>query len=100
MPVKAEGGKMIHQLRIYEIFENNKAHFHDRFQNHAMRIMKSYGFQLVAMWESKTEDRTEFVYLLAWPNEKIMRSAWEKFRADQEWQKVKRTTNARFGELV
>ena len=26
---------MIHQLRIYEIFEHNKAAFHDRFRDHA-----------------------------------------------------------------
>jgi len=57
--------EMMHQLRIYEIFEQNKAAFHDRFRDHAARIMKSYGFDIIAMWESKTNDRTEFVYLLA-----------------------------------
>jgi hypothetical protein len=31
---------MIHQLRIYEIFENNKDAFHARFRDHAARIMK------------------------------------------------------------
>ena len=30
---------MIHQLRIYEIFEHNKAAFHARFRDHATRIM-------------------------------------------------------------
>jgi hypothetical protein len=29
--------------------------------------MKTYGFDIVAMWEARTEHRTEFVYLLAWP---------------------------------
>jgi hypothetical protein len=28
---------VIHQLRIYEIFDNNKKAFHDRFRDHAMR---------------------------------------------------------------
>ena len=31
---------MIHQLRIYEIFERNKAAFHARFRDHAMRIKR------------------------------------------------------------
>ena len=35
--------KVIHQLRIYEIFDNNKAAFHQRFEDHAQRIMKNYG---------------------------------------------------------
>ena len=56
---------MVHQLRIYEIFEHNKAAFHERFRDHAARIMRKYSFNIVAMWEAKTEQRTEFVYLLA-----------------------------------
>jgi len=56
---------MIHQLRIYEIFENNKSAFHARFRDHAARTMQvRYGFRIVAMWETKFEARTEFVYLL------------------------------------
>ena len=44
---------MIQQLRVYEIFEHNKAAFHTRFRDHAARIMRSrYGFQIVAMWEA------------------------------------------------
>lgn len=62
--------QMIHQLRIYEIFEHNKAAFHERFQKHAARIMSKYGFQILYMWEAKTETATEFVYLLEWPQSK------------------------------
>ena len=91
---------MIHQLRIYEIFEHNKTAFHDRFQDHAMRIMKSYGFDFVAMWESQAGNRTEFIYLLAWPDEKTMLDAWQKFRADREWKGIKQATNAKHGDLV
>src|SRR5882724_709101 len=34
-----EQQKVIHELRIYEIFDANKKAFHDRFRDHAMRIM-------------------------------------------------------------
>ena len=91
---------VIHQLRIYEIFEHNKIAFHDRFRNHASRIMRSYGFDIIAMWEGKTGNRTEFVYLLAWPDEQTMHRAWERFRADEDWNKIKRLTNAQYGDLV
>ena len=30
---------MIHQLRMYEVFEHNKAAFYERFHKHAARIM-------------------------------------------------------------
>ena|ERR671925_85236 len=93
---------MIHQLRIYEIFEHNKAAFHLRFRDHAMRIMLTYGFEVLAMWEAQTAERTEFVYLLTWPDETTMRSAWARFLADEEWKEIKRVTSAHAqrGDLV
>ncbi len=91
---------MIHQLRIYEIFEHNKAAFHDRFRDHAWRIMRTYGFHILAFWEAQSADRTEFVYLLVWPDEATLRAAWAAFMADEEWKAIKRETAARHGDLV
>ncbi len=91
---------MIHQLRIYEIFEHNKAAFHARFRDHAARIMHRYGFHIVGMWETTTTQRTEFVYLLAWQDEMALRTAWAAFRADEEWSKIKQVTSAEHGDLV
>jgi heme-degrading monooxygenase HmoA len=88
---------MIQQLRIYEIFENNKAAFHARFRDHAARIMKTYGFQILAMWETKSDERTEFVYLLHWPDEKTKIAAWADFMQDKEWAEIKRITSAEHG---
>ena len=90
----------IHQLRIYEIFEGNKQAFHDRFRDHAARIMKKYDFNIVAMWEAKYDGRTEFVYLLEWPDEATMKARWDAFMADQEWKDIKRRTGAQYGTLV
>jgi heme-degrading monooxygenase HmoA len=90
---------MIHQLRIYEIFETNKDAFHTRFRDHAARIMKRYGFDIVAMWEAKRPERTEFVYLLRWPDEETKTRSWAAFMADQEWDDIKKATRDR-GALV
>ena len=91
---------MIHQLRIYEIFEHNKAAFHARFRDHAARIMRRYGFDIVSMWETTTAERTAFVYLLAWPDEAAKRAAWERFMADEEWKEIKRVASAQHGNLI
>src|SRR5207253_7964300 len=90
---------MIHQLRIYEIFDQNKQAFHERFRDHAWRIMRSYGFNILGTWETRLGDRTEFVYLLAWPDERTMRHAWEQFKANEEWKEIKKITNAQHGDL-
>ena len=89
---------MIHQLRIYEIFPSNKDAFHDRFNDHAARIMRGYGFNILAMWETKTEKRLEFVYLLAWPDEATRRARWDAFMADEEWKAIKQETGKRYRE--
>ena len=90
---------VVHQLRIYQIFDSNKQAFHQRFRNDAMRIMARYDFRIVATWESRQSDRTEFVYLLEWPDEVTMKDRWARFLADQEWIELKRVTGSR-GPLV
>lgn len=90
----------IHQLRIYEIFDGNRDAFHDRFGDHAARIMAKYGFEIVAMWESRQEGRLEFVYLLEWPDEATMKDRWAAFMADEEWAEIKRQTGKVHGRFV
>ncbi len=91
---------MIQQLRTYEIFDENKAAFHQRFEEHAWRIMKSYGFEIAAFWEAEEDGRPVFVYLLSWPDEAAKSAAWEAFMADEEWKDIKARTGAEHGQLV
>ncbi len=106
LPVRASAAERlcplggIQQLRIYEIFERNKPAFHARFRDHATRIMKRYGFDVVAMWETKQSDRTEFVYLLQWPDEATMKRQWNAFLADKEWSRIKKEWAAVHGQAV
>lgn len=101
LPASAdEPQQAVHQLRIYEIFENNKQAFHQRFRDHAMRIMAKYDFKIVAQWETRHEGRTEFVYLLQWPDRATLTDRWARFMADQEWADIKKRTAAQHGQLV
>ena len=98
--IAAPAAAPLYQLRIYEIFEHNKAAFHARFRDHATRIMARHGFQIRAMWEARTDARTEFVYLLEWPSEAVLKERWAKFMADEEWTRIKQETLAAHGSLV
>jgi len=71
-----------------------------RFRDHAARLMKTHGFRIVDMWESRGEQRLEFVYVLEWPDEAARDVAWRAFMSDQEWSAVKRQTSAQHGDLV
>lgn len=90
----------IQELRIYEVVERNKQAFHARFRDHAARIMARYGFRIVAEWETRFEGRTEFVYLLEWPDEATMKSRWAAFRADGEWQRIKLESVRAHGDVM
>lgn len=65
-----------------------------------MRIMKKYDFRIVSMWETKDGGRTEFVYLLEWPDRETMKDRWAKFMADKEWSDIKKETGAKYGRMV
>jgi hypothetical protein len=91
---------MIQQLRIYEIFELNKAAFHARFRDHAAPIMRKYGFRILGMWEAQGAERTEFIYILEWLDEAAKKAAWDAFMRDAEWAEIKRVTAAEHGSLV
>jgi hypothetical protein len=98
--VAAEHPPVIHQLRIYEIFDQNKQAFHARFRDHAMRIMAKYDFKILATWETQHNGRIEFAYLLQWPDRATLTDRWAKFMADPEWAAIKKRTAAQHGQMV
>ncbi|KQZ69341.1 NIPSNAP family containing protein [Sphingopyxis sp. Root214] len=90
----------LQQLRIYEIPHANEGAFHDRFRDHALRIMARHGFAVRSIWRSEHQDKVEFVYLLDWPDAAAMKAAWDAFMADPEWIAIKKETGARHGRFV
>jgi hypothetical protein len=100
--VRAAGAPApIQQLRVYQIYDETREAFHDRFRDHAARIMARHGFHIVSTWESRGDDgRPRFVYLLQWPDEATMRERWADFMADEEWARIKRTTAREHGHFV
>lgn len=91
---------MIRQLRTYEIFDDTRDAFHARFRDHAMRLMAPYGFRFLAGWETRSDARLEFSYILEWPDETTMREQWAAFMADEEWARIKRDTAEANGPMV
>lgn len=82
----------LYQLRIYQLFEPSKALFHARFRDHAMRIMKRHGFDIVSIWEARHDGKPEFVYLLRWKDEPTLHAAWAAFLNDPGWIAIKAAT--------
>lgn len=87
----------VQQLRLYRINPAMREPFHRRFRDHAMRIMATYGFEFIGLWESEGEDALEFVYLLQWPDLETLERQWAKFMANEEWEAVKQRVRAEIG---
>jgi hypothetical protein len=62
--------------------------------------MKQYGFEILAMWESISTSKLEFIYILKWPDAETMEQQWKLFLADEEWIEIKKRTVAETGEPV
>jgi hypothetical protein len=88
------------QLRIYEVNPDKRDIFHNRFRDNALRIMKRYDFDVIALWESVSVVNFEFVYLLKWPDAATMDRQWQLFLADAEWIGIKKKTVSETGEPV
>ena len=96
----APQAKPVYELRIYKLNPANKQHFHDRFRDQCMPIMKRYGFDIVFTSETTSTGGPEFVYLLRWPSDEVRTKAWKAFLADPDWVAIKKTTTAKYGDLV
>lgn len=90
----------VYQLRIYKLFDRNKKEFFERFYDHALRIMKKYNFNIVRIWQSNNNGVPEFIYLLKWENEDVLKKCWAEFMADEEWKNIKDRTHAKYGYMV
>jgi len=92
--------KAVYELRIYKLNSANKQHFHERFRDQCMPIMKKYGFDIVFTSETTSMGNPEFVYLLRWPGDEVRAKAWKAFLADPDWIAIKKATAAKCGDLV
>jgi hypothetical protein len=50
--------------------------------------------------QSGVAGHEEFVYLLRWKDRDTQALAWKNFLADTEWIEIKKTTAAKWGDLV
>ncbi len=91
---------MIYEERVYEIPNQVRKAFHERFEQHAMRIMQKYGFTFVGCWDEEIGEMQNFVYILQWPDLNTRQEAWAKFNGDPEWTQIKIDSAKQHGQLV
>jgi len=100
MEATSNNSNVVYQLRVYELNDHNKEQFLVRFRDHASRIMKRHGFNILNMWVTNFKGKPEFIYLLKWDSEVALKKGWDKFFTDKEWIEIRERTTKEYGMLV
>jgi hypothetical protein len=91
---------MIYELRRYELQQNNKAAFYERFEVQLMPLFEKYGFKLEGAWDTAIGDVPEYTYVLAWTDLNTRQAAWAKLNEDVDWTRIKKESQEKHGALV
>jgi hypothetical protein len=72
-----------------------------RFRDHTSKIFKKHGMTNIGYWvpQDGPDHNNKLIYILAYPSRDAAKASWDAFRADPEWQKVQKESEAN-GKLV
>jgi hypothetical protein len=98
----ASTDRRVFELRTYHTFPGRLDALNARFRDHTNRIFKKHGMEMVGYWvpqDEKDGKGGKLVYILAFPSREAAKKAWDAFRADPEWHKV-RDASEKDGKIV
>ena len=84
---------MIFELREYQAAPGELGRLNRRFADHTLRLFRRHGLDVVGFWADASDPST-LVYLLRFSDQQERDRAWEAFKSDPEWQRVKATSEA------
>ncbi len=86
----------VFELRVYHTHPGRLPALLSRFRDHTRRIFDQHKMTSVGYWvpqDSPAKDNT-LVYILSHPNRDAATKNWKEFRADPEWVKVSKASEA------
>jgi hypothetical protein len=88
----------VFEMRTYYTNEGKLDALNARFRDHTIRIFKKHGMTSIGYWVP-TEGAQRLVYIIAHESREAAKANWDAFRADPDWQKVAKESEAN-GKLV
>ena len=81
----------VFEMRTYYAHPGKYEAMNARFRNHTLQLFEKHGMTNVAYWNVTSGDNagSTLVYVLAFPSAEAKTAAWDAFRADLEWQRVR-----------
>ena len=94
----AEAKGRVFELRTYTTHEGKLDALQARFRNHTTRIFQKHGMTNIGYWVPQDKPNT-LIYIISHASREAAKQNWEGFRADPEWQKVAKESEAN-GKIV
>ncbi|MCH2126510.1 MAG: NIPSNAP family protein [Pirellulaceae bacterium] len=90
------------EMRTYIAHDGMLEALHQRFRQHTNRIFSRHGITPVGYWTPADGPAAEnkLVYLLAFPDQAACEAAWNSFRADEEWLKIREQSHVDAGGVI
>ena len=86
---------MIYEYRVYEAAPGKLEALNSRFRNHTLGIFERHGIKNIGYWTASVGDYNDrLIYIVAFEDEGQRAEAWNSFRADPEWNKVRSESEA------
>ena len=91
----------VYELRTYIAHDGRLDALHARFKNHTIRIFEKHGMKNVGYWVPQDDPGkgNTLIYIIKHPSRDAAKKAWDAFRVDPEWQKV-RAESEKDGPIV
>lgn len=86
----------VFELRTYYAHPGKADAMNARFRNHTLKLFEKHGMTNVGYWIPVSGDNAAntLVYLLSFPSLDAQKAAWDAFRNDPEWQRVRAESEA------
>jgi hypothetical protein len=96
--IQAQSKGKVFELRTYTTNEGKLDALQTRFRDHTTRIFKKHHMTNVGYWVPLDKPNT-LIYIISHPSREAAKENWAAFRADPEWQKVSKESEAN-GKIV
>jgi hypothetical protein len=86
----------VYELRTYYTHEGKLPDLLARFRNHTTKLFEKHGMTNVGYWVPLDKPGSEgtLIYVLSYPDREAAKKAWDGFRNDEEWKKVRAASEA------
>jgi len=97
----ASSSAHVFEFRTYTAAPGKLDALQARFRDNTNRIFKKHGLTSVGYFAPMDDplSKNTFMYILSFPSRDAAKASWDAFRADPEWQKVQKESEAN-GKLV